>query len=288
MRYVAELSSSHNGHLDRAIALIDAAAACGFTDAKTQHFRVDQLFAPEALKAKPELYARKRLEVPWEWHNPLANRCKEHGMGYGVTVFNHADVRRCAMEADWLKVSSYSLLDGRLLLAASCQPKPLVVSTGMATIIEVYEALDVIDDLSRLTLLHCVSAYPAKAHEANLRSIPHMRSRFGVPVGWSDHTVSPLVVARAERVFGASMLEVHWDLDDREGKESEHSWTPSSWRWKSDARSSFTDPGYYACDGKAGVKAPSVSEDSERAWRADPSDGMRPLLAERKSLFATL
>jgi sialic acid synthase SpsE len=287
-RWVAEIGSNHNGSLERAIALVDAAAAAGFTDVKTQHFRVNRLFAPEALAHNPELRSRERLEVPWEWHKPLANRCKEHGMGYGVTVFHVEDVRRCALEADWLKVSSYSLLDHRLIEAVSWQPKPAVISTGMA---DEQEVMGAISALARprggwwakdLMLLHCVSSYPAAPHEANLRSIPYMRERFGVPVGWSDHTTSPLVLARAERVHGASMIEVHWDLDDSLGDETVHSWTPSWKRWRPESK--MTDDGFYACDGKKGVKAPAVSEHAERDWRADPEDGMRPLKAIRGSL----
>lgn len=263
------------------MALVDAAAKCDFTDCKTQQFDVERLFAPEALEARPELRARKRLEVPWEWHKPLANRCKEHGMGYGVTVFHADDVRRAAVEADWLKVSSYSLLDIRLLKAVAMQPKPIVVSTGMGTEAEVQAALDAIEAMHpELTLLHCVSSYPAAPHEANLRSIPYMRELFGVPVGWSDHTVSRLVLDRAVRVHGASMVEVHWDLDDHAGEETKHSWHPGGWGW----RHQFTDDGFYQCDGKKGVKAPSVSESDERDWRADPSDGMRPMKAIRGSL----
>lgn len=284
-RFVAEIGSNHIGDFERAIALIEAAAACGFSDAKTQAWTVEGLYAPEALSARPELLERKKLEMPWEWHKPLANRCKELGLGYGASVFQAYDVRRTALEADWLKVSSYSILDGELLAAVALQPKPMVVSTGMATESEIQRALDGIEAMHpELTLLHCVSSYPAPPYEANLRSIHYMRTRFGVPVGWSDHTCSPFVIGRAV-YHGAEMVELHWDLDDRRGAETAHSWTPHSFRdFLASPSAMAKDPGYFAPDGKAGIKSPSVSEHTERAWRADPSDGLRPLLRIRASL----
>lgn len=280
-RWVAELGSSHNGTFERAMALVEAAAACGFQDVKTQAWTVEGLYAPEALKARPELLERKRLELDWSWHKPLSNRCKELGLGYGVSVFRAEDVRRAAVEADWLKASSYSVLDFRLTCAMAQQPKPVVISTGMATEDEVAGAIAPFYKIHDLTLLHAVSAYPAEPHECCLRSIEYMRKRFGVPVGWSDHTVSPLVLARAERAFGASMVEVHFDLDDQAGYESAHSWTPKALA----ARSyEMTDSGYYACDGRRDFKGPSLSETEERMWRADPSDGFRPLVSIRPNL----
>jgi N-acetylneuraminate synthase len=265
------------------MALVEAAKANGLDDVKTQVFQIETLFAPEALKYRPELLERKQYETPWEWQKPLANRCKELGLGYGVTVFRHDDVRRAALEADWLKASSYSLLDSRLLEALAGQPKDVVVSTGMASDDELEDALKPFSKRKGVTLLHCVSAYPAPIHEANLRSIRHLRMNHKHPVGWSDHTTSGLVVGRAINVYRASMVEIHWDLEDRLGAETRHSWVPSTWQDFLRSRPTEVD-GYYACDGKHGRKAPTLSEDKERLWRADPRDGLRPLRHVRDRL----
>lgn len=283
MRLIAEIGSNHGGSLERAIQLVGAAAEAGFTDVKTQAWRVHEMFAPDALAARPELLERQRWEVPLLWHPILREMAHELRMGYGITPSSISDVMLSGKHADWLKVSSYSLLDHLLLKAISGAQKPVVASTGMASEHEVANALEALVGAPELTLLHCVSSYPAPAHEANLRSIPHLKQRFQAPVGWSDHTVSQVVVRRAMHVHGAETIEVHWDLDDGAGAEHGHSWTPYTWKKLMETRKSCDD-GYYACDGKKGVKAPTVSESEERNWRADPDDGMRPLKAVRATL----
>jgi N-acetylneuraminate synthase len=164
MRWIAEIGSNHNGSLERALALVEAAARAGFTDVKTQSFRVREMFAPEALEARPELRLREKLEVPWSWHPQLRQRVHALGMRYGITVCHRDDVDELSRCADWLKVGSYSLLDVFLLKALSQAGKPLVVSTGMATEKEVNDALyHLIVPFAhlpvrplQLTLLHCV------------------------------------------------------------------------------------------------------------------------------------
>lgn len=286
-RWIAEAGSNWNGSKERLFALLEASAQAGFSDFKTQAFRLEKLFSPEALEAKPLLWDRLRYEIPWEWHKPLANRCKELGLQYGVTVFHRDHVRLCAQDADWLKASSYSLLDLPLLEALGSQPKPVVLSTGMGTEEEVFEATKALGMVDDLTLLHCTSAYPAPKHEANLRSIPFLHTAFGTDVGWSDHTCSMVVVGRAAAFYKASMIELHFDLGDSQGVEAGHSWDPGTVKLlrKALERGFSADDGYYACDGKKGVKAPSVSEEAERSWRADPSDGLRPTLAVRQRLL---
>lgn len=281
MKMVAEIGSNHNASFARAVHLIEAAKGCGFTDVKLQMFQLEDVFSPEAIRLKPELRERRRLGVPHDWHEDLILTSRELGMGYGLTVFRKDLVETASAVADWIKVSSYSILDLKLLEVVGKQKKPVVVSTGMATIEECSAAVKAVGNEVDLTLLHCVSHYPALPHEANLRSMEALRAKFGCPVGWSDHTRSRLVVGRAGGLYRADMLELHFDMDDRAGAETAHSWTPkmlSGMSW------SHTDPGYYSCDGKAGVKGPAMSEWEERGWRADPKDGLRPLEHVRHQL----
>jgi len=295
VRWICEISSNHNGSLERAMALLEAAAEAGFTDVKTQAFHVEQLFAPEALEARPELLERKQYEVPAHWHRTLRQEANARGMRYGVTPCSLSVLEEIVPYVDWLKIGSYSLLDVKLLKAAASTGLPLVVSNGMATEKEVNDALFTLSNVylrdwkkigdplppRPLSFLHCVSSYPAPPHEANLRSIPFLKKRFGFTWGWSDHTVSNLVVGRAQFVHGAELIELHWDLEDGLGAEAAHSWTPAE---RLPIYHAASDQGFYACDGKAEVKAPSVSESSERDWRADPEDGLRPLKALRATL----
>ena len=280
MRLCAEIGSNHNGSLERALELVKTAADCGFTAVKTQAWHVEELFSPEALKARPALRERRRFEVPPTWHMVLEQAARPHDLYYGVTPCSLAALDECRGFADWLKVSSYSILDRALLKAIGEAGRPIVLSTGMATLEEVRDASLWFREL---TLLHCVSAYPAPPYEANLRCIRTLRETFGRPVGWSDHTCSPLVVGRALNAYGADMLEVHWDLDDRLGAETAHSWTPHTWKDFQGSPKSADLSCYYACDG-SGKKVPTVSESIERDWRADPSDGLRPMKAIRASL----
>ena len=280
MKLCAEIGSNHNGSLERALELVKTAADCGFTAVKTQAWRVEELFSPEALAARPNLLDRRRFEVPLAWHIQLEEAARKRDLYYGVTPCSILALEECLPYADWLKVSSYSILDRALLKAAGAAGKPIVLSTGMATLEEVRDAALWLRDP---TFLHCVSSYPAPPYEANLRAIRTLRETFGRQVGWSDHTCSPLVVGRALNAYGADMLEVHWDLDDRLGAETAHSWTPHTWKDFQVSPKSADLSSYYACDG-SGKKAPTISESIERDWRADPSDGLRPLKHVRATL----
>lgn len=286
MRLVAELGSNHCGDMRRAKALVEAAAECGFRAVKTQSWRVSELFSSEALEARPELADRRRLEVPRVWHGVLAARARELGMGYGVTVCHAVDVRPLSGVADWLKVGSYSLLDCRLVGAVADASTPAVIGTGMANMFELKHAFQHLRKrLAPTTLLHCVSAYPADPSTTNLSSIACMRERFGVGVGWSDHTVSQSVVLRAAVQYRASMIELHFDLEDGLGVEAAHSWRPRQVKDLLEALPHIEPHAGSPLDGVYGKK-PAACEMEERLWRADPSDGKRPLLELREKLVA--
>jgi N-acetylneuraminate synthase len=166
-----------------------------------------------------------------------------------------------------------------LLESCAKTGKPVIVSTGMATMPEIESAVAALkrSGCREITALHCVSAYPAPAEEANLSAIAAIRERTGVTVGWSDHTRNPAVIERAVHRWGASAVEFHLDLDGAGAEyEAGHCWLPEEIapviaRIRQGERA----------DG-SGFKEPTAAELSDREWRADPFDGLRPLRHIRK------
>jgi N-acetylneuraminate synthase len=277
-RFIAEIGSNHNRDLDRALALIDACADAGADAVKVQLFRIDDLFAPEALTAHEQLRARRAWELPPELLAPLAERCRSRGLQFGATPFALWAVEAAAPHVDFLKIASYELLWHDLLRACADTGRPLLVSTGMATDAEVDAAVAV---APAATLLHCVSAYPVPPEQCNLAAIGALRERHGVPVGWSDHSRDPAVVERAVRRWGASDVELHVDAEDERGHEAgAHNWTPSRLRTLIAACAGPPLHDAQPADGD-GVKRPAPAEAHDVPWRADPSDGLRPLLSVR-------
>lgn len=280
-RFIAEIGSNHNRDPERARALIDASAAAGCDAVKLQVFRVDDLFAPEALARHPQLNARRAWEFPLEMLGDVRAQCRAANLELGATPFGLWAVEALAEHVDFLKVASYEILWHDLLRACADTGKPLVLSTGMATEDEVARAVDAVD--GALTLLHCVSGYPTPPEQANLAAIETMRARFGCPVGWSDHTGVDAVVAQAVLRWSASDVELHIDLDAAGFEAGEHNWTPERIRSLRELIAQgdlVPDP---ALDGD-GRKQPQPVELPDVAWRADPVDGLRPLLATRASL----
>jgi N-acetylneuraminate synthase len=285
VRFVAEVSSNHHQDLGRCLAFVERAAKVGCDAVKFQLFRIRELFAPEILAASPEHRARAAWELPGAWIAPLAERAHECGLEFACTPFHLAAVAELEPHVDFLKIASYELLWEDLLRACAATRKPVVLSTGMATQAEVERALDVLAGAGcrDLTLLHCVSGYPTPPGEANLRAIETLAGLgarapgLALRTGWSDHTVSPGVIHRAVHRFGASLVEFHLDLDG-EGVEyaAGHCWLPERIAAViRDVREAL------AADGSP-AKEPSPAELAERAWRADPCDGFRPLLATRR------
>jgi sialic acid synthase SpsE len=280
-RFIAEIGSNHNRDLDRALALIDACADAGAAAVKVQLFRIDDLFAPEALAAHAQLRARRAWELPPELLAPLAERCRARGVQFGATPFGLWAVEAAAPHVDFLKIASYELLWHELLRACADTGLPLLVSTGMATDAEVDAAVAV---APAATLLHCVSAYPVPPEQCNLAAIAALRERHGVPVGWSDHSRDAAVVERAARRWGASDVELHVDAEDERGHEAgAHNWTPGRLRALIAACAGPALHDARPADGD-GVKRPAPAEAHDVLWRADPSDGLRPLLSERAAL----
>jgi N-acetylneuraminate synthase len=192
----------------------------------------------------------------------------------------------CIFDVDFLKVSSYDLLRLDFLdeIGGLSHRLPIILSTGMATLDEVQEAVEALrrGGCQDLTLLHCVSLYPTRPEEANLRAIQTLKEAFpGCKVGWSDHTGYLSVCKAAWKHYGAEVVEVHFDLGDGLGAERAHSWVPDYARLLRDddcAAEIMVD-----IHG-TGIKAPQPRELPERLWRADPTDGLRPLKEARKPL----
>ncbi|MGN6515668.1 MAG: N-acetylneuraminate synthase family protein [Rhizomicrobium sp.] len=276
--FIAEASSNHGRELSRALAFVDAAAAAGCDAVKFQLFKIDRMFAPEILSQSPKHRARKEWELPVAHLKPLAERCHERGIEFSCTPFYLEAVEELRPYVDFYKVASYELLVTPLLQACAKTGKPVVLSTGMATMDEIKTAAATLEaaGAKHITLLHCVSAYPTPAREANLSAIAAIRAATGCDAGWSDHTRRPAVIERAVHRWNAAVVEFHLDLDG-EGAEyaAGHCWLPEEIA-PVIARIRESE----IADG-TGFKGPQPSELSDREWRADPSDGMRPLLNVR-------
>lgn len=281
VRFIAEVSSNHHGILSRSLAFVDAAANSGCSDVKFQLFRVKELFSAEALRAKPELLQREAWELDPALLAPIAERCRARGVGFGCTPFYLEAVRQLEPHVDFFKVASYELLWDDLLQACAMTGKPVILSTGMATMDEVGHAVEVLRNsgCARPTLMHCVSGYPTPTDQCNLAAIETMRKQLACDIGWSDHSVSSAVLHRAIHRWGATTIEFHLDLDGTGDEfKTGHCWLPEQ---ISDAIRSI-EAGFVA-DGD-GTKKPALAENVERNWRADPSDGLRPLLVQRAVL----
>ena len=273
VRFIAEVSSNHARDLTRAKRFIAAAAKAGCDAVKFQLFKVDKMFAPEILERSAEHRARKAWELPVSFLPELKKTCGEHGLEFGCTPFYIEAVGELEPYVDFFKSASYELLWSALLKEAGSAGKPVILSTGMATMPEIRVALEGIEAVGArdVSLLHCVSAYPTPLRECNLAAIETIRVTTGRPVGWSDHTREPAVIERAVHHWGAEIIEFHLDLEG-EGAEykSGHCWLPEEIAPViARIRAGELADGRY-------LKAPTEAELADRLWRADPADGMRP------------
>ncbi len=282
-KFIAEVSSNHHGSLDRCYAFIDKAAEIGCYAVKFQLFKIDELFSSEILQNSEMHRQRTAWELPLEFIPLLSQRCKEQGIKFSCTPFYLEAVQQLLPYVDFYKIASYELLWGDLLEACASSAKPVVLSTGMADMGEVEVAVETLRKAgcNDLSLLHCVSGYPTPLDECNLAAIETLRQRFNCKVGWSDHSVSPAVLYRAANYWRSDYIEFHLDLDG-EGEEyaSGHCWLASEIATVIDT----LNRGQLA-DGD-GIKQATASEVADRDWRADPSDGLRPLIGTRLKWLA--
>ena len=276
--FIAEASSNHAQDLTRALAFVDAAADSGCDAVKFQLFKIDRMFAPEILAQSEKHRARKDWELPLTHLKPLSERCRDRGIQFSCTPFYVEAVGELRPFVDFYKIASYELLVMPLLEACAKTGKPIVLSTGMATIDEIVAAATTLKNAGArdVTILHCVSAYPTPVNESNLSAMQTLRDATGMKIGWSDHTRKPAVIERAVHRWGAAVVEFHLDLDGNGAEYAAgHCWLPEEIAPViARIRESFDADG-------TGFKGPQPSELADREWRADPSDGMRPLRAIR-------
>jgi len=226
---IAELSANHNGDIERAESILRAAADAGADAVKLQTYTADTLTIPcdnAYFRIKRTLWDGRTLHdlyqeahTPWEWTPRLMALAKDLGMDCFSTPFDATAVdflEKC--EVSRYKIASFELVDIPLLKKVAVTGKPVIMSTGMATLGEIDEAVRTLRDngAGELTLLKCTSAYPALPEEANLRTIPHLAQAFGCKAGLSDHTMGS-AVAVAAVALGATVIEKHFTLARADG-----------------------------------------------------------------------
>ena len=276
--FIAEVSSNHQQDLNRSLEFVDIAADIGCDAVKFQLFRIDKLFSPEILNKSVEHQRRKNWELPIEFLPYLSERCKARGIDFGCTPFYLDAISELCPLVDFFKIASYELLWTELLLRCAATQKNLIISTGMATLDEIIDAVSVLRNHGCVpTILHCNSSYPTPSAEANLAAINTIRTKTNCKTGWSDHTVKEGVIYRAIHKWDASVVEFHLDVEGRGSEyKTGHCWLPL----QIEKVIKSVKCGMSA-DG-SGEKKPTESEMSDRLWRADPTDGLRPIKSQRQ------
>ena len=279
VKFIAEVSSNHSQDLDRCLDFVDISAESGATAVKFQLFKIKKLFAREILASSENHRAREKWELPVEFLRPISDRCKEKNVEFSCTPFYLEAVDELEPYVDFYKIASYELLWDELLIRCAQTNKPIVLSTGMATISEVQHAVSTLKaaGCEKPTVLHCTSAYPTPVSDANLSAIKTLREQTGCEVGWSDHTVNPAVILSSILRWKSKCVEFHLDIEGHGPEyDSGHCWLPSEIKPVIDLiRQAALAEG-------TGEKVPGQAELSDREWRADPVDGLRPLLSMRK------
>lgn len=226
---VAELSANHNHDIERAESLIRAAAAAGADAVKLQTYTPDTLTIPcdnEFFRIRGTIWEGKTLYelyqqafTPWEWHPRLQQVAEACGLEFFSTPFDSSAVDFLeGLNVPRYKIASFELVDTPLLKKIGATKKPVILSTGMATLAEIDEAVRTLrmNGTTDLTLLKCTSAYPALPEEANLRTIPHLAQAFACKAGLSDHTMGGAVPVAAV-ALGACVVEKHFTLSRADG-----------------------------------------------------------------------
>ncbi len=228
---IAEMSGNHNQSLERALAIVEAAAASGAHAIKLQTYTADTITLDVRggefdIGDGGSLWAGRNLhdlyseaQTPWDWHAPIMNRARELGMACFSSPFDETAVDFLeTLNVPAYKIASFENNHLPLIRKAAATGKPLIMSTGMASVAELDEAVTAARAAGcrHLVLLKCTSTYPATPENTNVLTIPHMRTLFGCEVGLSDHTMG-VGVAVAAVAHGASVVEKHFTLSRAEG-----------------------------------------------------------------------
>lgn len=270
---IAEMSGNHNQSLERALEIVEAAAKTGAHALKIQTYTPDTMTLdiderefhisdPKSLWAGTSLYKLYgEAYTPWEWHAPIFKRARELGMIPFSTPFDDTAVDFLeTLEMDCYKIASFENTDLPLIRRVAATGKPVIISTGMATVAELDETVRAAREAGcrDLILLKCTSTYPATAANTNILTIPHLRELFGCEVGLSDHTMG-VGVSVASVALGASVVEKHFTLSRADGGvDSTFSMEPA--------------------------EMAQLVVETERAWQALGHVAYGPTAAEMKSL----
>lgn len=280
-KFIAEISSNHNGNLKRCFEFIKVAKKIGCYGVKFQLFNVDKLFSKEILKKSLTHRKRVRWELKENFIPKIAKECKKVGIKFGCTPFYLEAVDILRPYVDFYKISSYEILWKDLLIKCAKTKKPIMFSSGMANLKEIQDAYHTIEKNGSedITIFHCISEYPANINHSNLNFINTMKKKFNVKIGWSDHTRDKLFLNSICNCFKLDAVEFHLDLDGM-GYEykSGHCWLPKEISEIINSIDNFQKQ----LNLKANKKKLSSKEKNERLWRADPSDGLRPFKIIRK------
>jgi N-acetylneuraminate synthase len=270
---VAEMSGNHNGSLDTALALVDAAAVAGAHAIKLQTYTADTMTVDvqhprfriskgHDLWSGEYLYQLfQRAHTPWEWHEAIFERARQHGLTPFSSPFDRTAVDLLEkLDAPMYKIASSEITDLPLVRLVASTGKPVIISTGMASVQEIAAAVEAAQGAgcTDLVVLSCTASYPAPPEQTNLRRIPVLAETFRVPIGLSDHTLG-IGVPIASVAFGACLIEKHLTLDrEDKGVDSAFSLEPR--------------------------ELAALVVESERAWQALGTTHIGPTEAEQESL----
>lgn len=228
---IAEMSGNHNQSLERALEIVDAAAASGADAVKLQTYTADTMTLdlrtngfvindPASLWHGRQLYDLYReAHTPWDWHAPIMMRAKQHGMHCFSTPFDFSAVEFLEdLDVPAYKIASFEVTDTPLIERVANTGKPMIISTGMATIAEIGDAVAAArrGGAGEIVLLKCTSTYPATPENSNLATIPNLAETFDVAIGLSDHTMGCGVAVSAV-ALGACLIEKHFTLSRADG-----------------------------------------------------------------------
>ena len=228
---IAEMSGNHGGTLEEALKIVDAAAKAGSDSIKLQTFTPSSMTLDidrdefKVTSQQSLWYGRKLYDLfsegqtPREWHKPIFDRARQHGMLCFSSVFDEKSVDFLEqLNCPVYKIASFENVDIPLIKYTARTGKPLIISTGMATLEEIHDAVNAAKEggCNQLTILKCTSSYPAPPQDANIATINDMKKRFGCEAGLSDHTLGN-ATAIAASALGASVIEKHFTLSRDNG-----------------------------------------------------------------------